>query len=195
MKFSFVIRSEWLVPPPKILFDVLREENQSEIAYKIANQRDFPGWGHMIENGATTLWETWGYSDNVFSQNHPMFGSVGSWFYRSLLGISELEPGFSKILIRPQPAGDLTSAEGLYKSLYGEIGSSWKIEDGKFFLKVKIPVNTTAMVWIPYRFGKSIKLDGITVESNNEVISLGEKDSHSVYEIGSGEYHFEVSQF
>ncbi len=178
----------------KMLFDVLREEEQSEIAYKIANQRDFPGWGHMIENGATTLWETWRYSDNVYSQNHPMFGSVGAWFYRSLLGINELEPGFRKILIKPQPAGDLTSAEGSFETLYGEIGSSWKIAEGMFFLKIKIPVNTTATVMIPSRFGQNIKVDEKPIRTNKDILSFEMQEDHTIIEVGSGEYHFEAIQ-
>jgi alpha-L-rhamnosidase len=70
----------------KMMFDVLRENNMNEIAYKIADQREFPGWGHMIQNGATTLWETWKYPGTGPSMNHPMFGSIEEWFYRSLLG-------------------------------------------------------------------------------------------------------------
>lgn len=176
----------------KMLFDLLREEEQSEMAYKIANQRDFPGWGHMIENGATTLWETWRYSDNVYSQNHPMFGSVGAWFYRSLLGINELEPGFRKILIKPQPAGDLTSAEGSFETLYGEIGTAWKIAERKFFLKINIPVNTTATVMIPSRFGKNIKVDEEPIRTNKEILSFEVQEDHTIIAVGSGEYNFEA---
>ncbi|NNU34345.1 hypothetical protein HK413_09680 [Mucilaginibacter sp. S1162] len=42
----------------KMIFDVLRNTDKNEIAYRVANQRDFPGWGYMLANGATTLWET-----------------------------------------------------------------------------------------------------------------------------------------
>lgn len=179
----------------KMLFDLLRKENLTEVAYKIANQRSFPGWGHMIESGATTLWETWRYSDNIYSQNHPMLGSIGAWFYRSILGINELEPGFRKILIKPQPAGDLTYAEGSFKTLYGEIVSSWKISEGKFFLRTNIPVNNTATVVIPSPFKKNIKVDGETAPFHDGIISYEEKDDHIVFETGSGEYHFEVSPY
>jgi alpha-L-rhamnosidase len=96
----------------KMLFDVFRERDQNDLAYRIADQRGYPGWGLMLENGATTLWETWAASDNTYSKNHPMFGSIGEWFYRSLLGINPAAPGFKKIIIKPQPAGDLTFARG-----------------------------------------------------------------------------------
>src|SRR3546814_9593791 len=51
-----------------MMFDVLRERDLNEMAYRIANQRDFPGWGIMLANGATTTWETWRYYENTYSQ-------------------------------------------------------------------------------------------------------------------------------
>ncbi|HBQ57480.1 MAG TPA: alpha-L-rhamnosidase [Porphyromonadaceae bacterium] len=176
----------------KMMFDVLLEEGLSEIAYTVANQRDFPGWGHMVENGATTLWETWRYSDNMYSQNHPMFGSIGAWFYRSLLGINELEPGFRKIQFKPQPAGDLTFAEGSLRTMYGKIESSWEITGSTFLYKVSVPVNTNAIVYIPSRFGKHIQVDGKPVGANADIVSIGEEKGYMLFGVGSGVYQFEV---
>lgn len=110
----------------KMLFDVFRELNKNNLAYMVANQRTYPGWGHMIEKGATTLWESWKKPDNATSLNHPMFGSISEWFYRSLLGINAASPGFEKIIIKPQPAGDLIWAKGSYHSVRGQIISDWK---------------------------------------------------------------------
>ena len=173
----------------KMMFDVFRMKNRNDIAYSIANQRDFPSWGYMIENGATTLWETWAYSDNTYSQNHPMFGSISEWFYRSILGINPATPGFEKIIIKPQPTGDLTSAKGYYRSIYGVISSKWEILDNQFFLDVEIPVNCSAEIWIP-------SSDGIVTESGKSVLQmkdinvLGKKNDYSVFSLGSGKYKF-----
>ncbi|HTE20539.1 MAG TPA: family 78 glycoside hydrolase catalytic domain, partial [Armatimonadota bacterium] len=71
----------------KFLLHTLSDHGMSDVAYTVVNQRDFPGWGHMLERGATTLWEHWEFSDNTFSHNHPMFGSVSEWFYKDLAGI------------------------------------------------------------------------------------------------------------
>lgn len=163
----------------KMLFDVLRERDQNDMAYRIADQRTFPGWGYMLENGATTLWETWAASDNTYSKNHPMFGSIGEWFYRSLLGINPAAPGFKKIIIKPQPAGDLTFAKGSYNSPYGPITSDWKIVNGKFNLKVNIPANTSAEIWVPLKYGKV---------SGGKM--LREEKGYGVFETGSGNYTF-----
>lgn len=169
-----------------MMFDVLRQNNQGEVAYTIANQKDYPGWGYMLSKGATTLWESWEYPDNAPSQNHPMFGSIDEWFYRSLLGINPAAPGFKKITIKPQPAGDLLWAKGSYTSIHGKIVSDWKIEQNRFTLKVSIPVNTRAEVWIPN------KENGKLAEGEKLVISnLRYVDGYTVIEIGSGDYSFE----
>ena len=168
----------------KMMFDVLRENNMNNAAYRIANQRDFPGWGYMLENGASTLWETWAFPEVSPSRNHPMFGSVDEWFYRSLAGINPLSPGFETILIKPQPAGDLSWVKGSYNSIRGKIGSEWKIGDHTFDLTVAIPVNTSAVVYCP-----SLKNSPVTVNGNPATVKAY-SDGYAIIEIGSGSYHF-----
>jgi alpha-L-rhamnosidase len=172
-----------------MMFDVLREENRNDEAYLIATQKDFPGWGFMLANGATTFWETWKYTDNVYSHNHPMFGSIDAWFYRSLLGINPASPGFEKILIKPQPTGDLRWAKGSYESIKGKIKSDWKIEGDQFLISLEIPINTKAELWIPSKTGGAIKEGNATLDSN--VKFVGYKDGYAVIEIGSGIYSFQ----
>ena len=60
----------------------LSEHGRVDLARKIVLHKGFPGWLHMIDNGATTLWETWKESDNVYSNCHPMFGSVDEWILK-----------------------------------------------------------------------------------------------------------------
>jgi alpha-L-rhamnosidase len=60
----------------------LAEHGRGDIARRIVLHRGFPGWRHMLERGATTLWETWKESDDVYSNCHPMFGSVDEWILK-----------------------------------------------------------------------------------------------------------------
>lgn len=60
----------------------LSEHGRRDMAEKIVLHKGFPGWLHMIDRGATTLWETWRESDDVYSSCHPMFGSVDEWILR-----------------------------------------------------------------------------------------------------------------
>lgn len=174
----------------KMMFDLLRENDMNEQAYRIANQRDFPGWGYMIEKGATSLWETWAYSDNGYSHNHPMFGSVSEWFFRSLLGINPEEPGFKKFIIKPQPAGDLTFAKGSYLSVQGVISVNWKINDKKFILSVEVPVNTTALICVPSSSGV-LKESGKEINSD-EFPDQKVENGYISLSVGSGKYQFET---
>jgi alpha-L-rhamnosidase len=168
----------------KMMFDVLREKDQNEIAYRVANQKDFPGWGYMLENGATTLWESWAFPETGPSRNHPMFGSIDEWFYRSLLGINAAAPGFEKIIIKPQPAGDLSFAKGSYQSVRGIIKSSWQKNGKSFSVDVSIPVNTTAEVWIPAKQNASV------IENGNAIKILHYDKGYAVVKVGSGQYKF-----
>ena len=60
----------------------LSEHGRRDVAEKIVLHKGFPGWLQMIDRGATTLWETWRESDDVYSNCHPMFGSVDEWILR-----------------------------------------------------------------------------------------------------------------
>ena len=168
----------------KMMFDVLRTYNRNDIAYTITDQRGYPGWLNMINNGATTLWETWAYPESSPSQNHPMFGSVDEWFYRSLLGINPASPGFKTIIIKPQPAGDLRWAKGSYQSIRGTITSEWKKTADAFTLNVTIPANTTALVYVPAKQNAAVKESGIQVNI------LRYEDGYAVIEAGSGTYTY-----
>ena len=60
----------------------LSENGRADLARRIVLHRGYPGWLHMLERGATTLWETWKESDDVYSNCHPMFGSVDEWILK-----------------------------------------------------------------------------------------------------------------
>ena len=175
-----------------MLFDLLREKDKNELAYRMANQRNFPGWGYMLANDATTLWESW-EKPSSSSYNHPMFGSIDEWFYKSLLGINSAAPAFKKIIIKPQPA-ELTWAKGSYQSMYGLIESDWKKTDRSFQLRVNIPVNTMAEIWV-----KANKQNTLTVNGNTNLVLAGinairYQDEYAVLSVGSGVYKVQVNR-
>lgn len=181
----------WIFGVPAIL-EVLRQNNRNDIAYEMVTKKEFPGWGHMLESGATTLWETWRYSDNVFSQNHPMFGSVGEWFYQALAGINPAAAGFSKIQIKPQPAGDLTWVNCTYQSVNGPIVSNWKKKDNTFELLVTIPANTTAQISLPSSVDSEIMESDRLLSAVQGIKRIGYADGFTCLEVGSGHYKFVV---
>ena len=147
------------------------------------NRRDFPSFGYNIEQGATTLWETWTGKD---SHSHPMFGSVCAWFYQGLAGINPdpEKPGFKHVIIKPNIIDDLDFVNSTYPSVYGDIQSSWELNDEVLKLSVAIPPNTSASVYIPGSDVNEINTD------NPNARFIANKQGLAHYEISSGAYTF-----
>lgn len=178
----------------KYLLEMLTEHGHSETAYKIVTQETYPSWGFMLANGATTLWERWEYStgSGMNSLNHPMMGSVGSWFYKYLLGILQdaNDVGFEKFSIHPYIIDELDFVEGEYNSVKGIIKSGWRKEAGFIYLDVTIPENSTATVFVPTKNVKSITESNRKVGKVDELKFLKMEDNYAVFQVGSGSYHF-----
>ena len=171
---------------------VLSDLGRTDVAYTVVNQKEYPGWGHMLERGATTLWEHWKFSDNIFSHNHPMFGSVGEWFVKALAGIQP-DPemvGWDRLIIRPQPAPGLTWAKGEYQTIRGRVASQWRIEGGKLSLNIVIPPNTTATVFVPTGDSDTVRESGKPAAQAQGVKFLRREQGAAVYQVGSGQYRF-----
>lgn len=170
------------------LVKALDDGGASQLIYDMNNRSDVPGYGFQLKKGATALTESWPALEEV-SNNHLMLGHIMEWFYSGLAGIGQEENsiGFRHIKIRPQPVGDITSASGSFHSPYGWITADWKKNDGHFLLKVKIPVNSTATVYVPVSPASRIYLDGKLVTPAKKI-----ENNTAVIAIGSGEYQFEV---
>ena len=176
----------------KFLLDVLSTHGQAALAFTIANQPDFPGWGWMLDNGATTLWEHWAGSDNTYSNNHPMFGSISQWFFNCLGGIRPAEDavGFDKITIAPQPIGDLQWVKATYQSARGPVTSEWKKDGERFILHLAVPFGATATVAVPATDAASVTEGGKPSDTADGVRFLRMERGAAVFTVGGGSYDF-----
>jgi len=172
----------------KYILETLSEIASPDEVFKVVNSTAFPGWGHMIDNGATTLWETWKESDNTFTHCHPMFGSVTEWFYRWLGGIRpDLDnPGFKEFILAPRLPDGLDSISCVYHSPYGEIVSKWKKGSEKtVHYKMKIPKGSSAHV--------SLTIDPL------QKLSINKKGDgfkpESIEGLESGEFKLEEGEY
>lgn len=178
----------------RYLPDLLCREGKVQTAYDLVNQKTFPSWGHMLETGATTLWEHWEFSDNTFSHNHPMFGSVSQWFYNWLGGIQP-DPkanGFNEMILRPQIAGDLKWVKCSYDSVRGTIRSDWERSGNTVTLTIEIPANTTALLYLPGGRPERITENDVPAGQSTGLTYVGVKDSAVIYRAVSGQYRFVV---
>jgi alpha-L-rhamnosidase len=172
------------------LIQYLQEAGRNDLLYTVFNQETYPGWGYMLAQGATTMWEQW---NGYYSQIHSCFASPGSWFYQGLAGIrpDEAGPGFKKIIIKPAVVGDLTWVKCNYDSIHGRIVSNWKREGNQLTMDVTIPVNTTATVYVPAKDAAGVTESGKPAAKAEGVRFLQLENDAAVFAVGSGHYHFQ----
>ena len=174
---------------PFLLF-TLSDHGRADVAYRLLLNDTYPSWGYMLSKGATTWWERWNGDTGdpaMNSYNHYAFGSVIAWVYRYAAGIDAAgdSPGFKEIVIHPHLSG-LNAARAEYESVYGKVSSDWKgTTNGPFSLKVTIPANTSATVYLPAVSGAHLTEDG------NPTSAKADHGSY-VVRVGSGAYNFEV---
>ena len=146
------------------LMRTLTEYGRGDLALHIAANDTYPSWGYMVRNGATTIWELWNGNTAdpaMNSGNHVMLlGDLILWEYEYLGGIRALEPGYSKIQLKPYPIEGLDFVNCTYESVSGRIESNWKCTDHHFEWDFTIPANTTAEVCLPTANGYETKTYG-----------------------------------
>lgn len=159
-----VIGLQWLMR-------YLSAVGRGDIAWKMATSDNYPSWGYMIKNGATTIWELWNgntANPSMNSGNHVMMlGDLIPWVCECLAGIRPSLPGFKQIELRPDfNIRELDDIKVSHRSPYGIIRSEWRRINGTVCWDVEIPANTAATVFLP---------DG------------------TVKRIGSGKYRYELN--
>ena len=186
----------------RYLFEVLTNCGHPEIAYKMITQKSYPGYGYMIKEGATTLWERWEKleSSGMNSHNHIMLGSVDTWFYNTLVGIKSLEPGWKSLRIKPYIPKDVNYANASLNTYRGLISCSWEKIALNLKLTVITPVGSAAEVWIPLIDEYTLVKEGKNViwkEGNSSEAIIGIefialKENYVVFKVGSGHYQFTI---
>lgn len=187
------------------LLDALLRQGRADVAYKIVTQETYPGWGYMVKNGATTVWELWELrtGNGMNSHNHPALAFVSAWFYRVLAGLSidPLHPGWERFTVKPYVLGDLKWARGSIDTLRGKVESEWRLTDKGLTLGVTIPANSSATVCVPklgrkdfsVTEGKRIVWSDGKLQSKPEGISAARDSEGWVeFDVASGRYAFEL---
>eukprot|EP01061_Rhynchopus_euleeides_P039938 TRINITY_DN6855_c0_g1_i1.p1 TRINITY_DN6855_c0_g1~~TRINITY_DN6855_c0_g1_i1.p1 ORF type:complete len:1019 (+),score=341.54 TRINITY_DN6855_c0_g1_i1:37-3093(+) len=148
----------------KWVLGALSESGNSDLAYNVVTQETYPSLYWMTSNeyaNATTAWESWYFSNNTFSHNHPMMCSHDTWFLHHVLGVMPhpAAAGFDRAIIRPRPPllmaqrdpSGVASVKGTYKTVRGPITLSWHLvaSTKKLSVSFSIPPNMRADVIIP----------------------------------------------
>ena len=145
-----VIGTQWLMRG-------LTRFGQPDLALRLATNKDYPGWGYMVEQGATTIWELWNGNTAdpaMNSQNHIMLlGDLLTWCFEDLAGIAPASPGYKTIRLDPVFPKDLNFVKASYRCPYGLIKSEWRREGDSISWDVTVPPNTQATIGTDRRIG------------------------------------------
>ncbi len=181
---------------------VLSDIGESELAYKLLMQKEYPSWLYPVTLGATSIFERWdglkettdGGLTTRGSLNHYAYGSVAEWMYRYVLGIDldEENPGYKHIILHPVTDSSLTYAKGSYLSQHGQIVSEWKFEDGDTVYNFTVPANTTATLTLADSAYYEITESGVEASRAEGVTRLSNNGNDAVFELASGSYTFTV---
>lgn len=166
----------------KIILPVLTDIGHGELAYKVATNPTYPGWGYWFEElGATTMWEEW--QANSRSHDHAFLGTVDDWLYQRVAGIEPAAAGYTKIRIKPHPVGSLTTASADVDSPLGQVSTTWTRKHGTFTLRTTVPVGATADVFVPAQ-------DRRDVTAPAGALFVGMADGYARFRVDSGSYAF-----
>lgn len=173
---------------------VLEMNDASNVIFDMNNKYDTPGYGWQLAHGATSLTESW-QAYGFVSNNHLMLGHLMEWLFSGLGGIRQADEsiGFKYIRIQPSPCGDVRNAQTSYESPYGQIISEWTDTGENFCIRVSVPANCKADVYLPTRDVGKITENGIILDKNNGwKYRLDGK--YTIVETGSGNYNFFVQK-
>jgi alpha-L-rhamnosidase len=107
----------------------------------------------MLGTGATNVTESWHGMrdpDASISMSHFSLGSVVSFFFEYLGGISVAEsaPGFSHVVLAPHFHKEIGDCSVRYRTRHGEIRSEWHYENGEPVWHYEVPDGVTVEIRI-----------------------------------------------
>ena len=132
----------------RYLFDMLAKYGYIDTAWELITRKEYPSYGYMIQNEATTIWERFELKLNpgMNSHNHPMYGAVDYWFYAYLAGVKPATPAFDEFTVEPYYPEKLLSLNAVIDTIKGDISVRWVKQYGKLWLYVTVPFGTSANI-------------------------------------------------
>lgn len=150
------------------ILPALARNGYADLAAELLFRDDMPSWIHMINSGATTIWEKWNgiapdgtlATAEMNSFNHCALGSVGEFLFETVAGLNARDTALTgTVRVDPLYVDELDWARAEYNSPSGPISSSWKREGSDVVHQLDIPPALTAHVIVPEGFSADSAFD------------------------------------
>ena len=175
------------------LLQGLYDAGAADYALSLLTATNDRSWFHMIEAVSTITMEAW---DNKYKENqdwnHAWGAAPANVIPRLLMGIQPLNPGFSRIRIRPQ-IGSLENAFVVTPTIRGSIKLNISRKKSTWSADVTIPANTTAEFYVPVDDVSHITESKNPIGKSPFTKFLRVEQGSTIVEIRSGTYHFEAA--
>ncbi len=136
----------------RYIFDALCHAGRGDLAAGLLRQTDFPSFGYMLKNGATTIWESW---EGHISLDHPMMGSYDAFLIKTVGGLNYTDDETAVII--PGEEMGVGWAETRYLSPKGPISLRWEYDKGSARVRLETPSGMKCRLVWP---GGSMALEG-----------------------------------
>ena len=165
-----------------------------DAALATAGNPTAPSYGYMVSNEgepSTTLWENW-YADQLVddqddsSRNHIMFGTISAFFWKYIVGVTSLSPGWTSIKVAPEfgercnvttavaPPSKrwLSTVSATLGTASGTLSVHWKLGETMAELNTTLPSKVDSVeVWVPCVMASSIvQVAGVVVWRDGEFV-------------------------
>ena len=123
----------------RVIFHVLAQNGQAELAYHMITREDFPSYGWYVSQGYTTLPEHFTRGEMAWSEsrNHHLHGDVVHWFMKYVGGL-HVENNQS-VIISPAFIQSVDYASTNHILPAGEVKVSWRRVEDEIELYVTCP--------------------------------------------------------
>lgn len=173
----------------KYVMEALFVMGEGKYALERTKQRFSPMVNHKEYTTLFEGWEVGGYGGGTV--NHAWSGGALTVIAQYLCGIYPLEPGYKVFKIEPTPASFKTASIGV-PTVAGMIKSEFVSSDKEFTLKVSIPKETEAVIYLPENINKTIHVNGKTDVSRYETNEKYKVDRKSSLQLPAGEYTISI---
>lgn len=130
----------------RVLFHVLADNGEAELAYQMITRPEFPSYAYWLNKGETTFLERFLEYDDCFesSKNHHWLGDIVNWFMRCVGGLHVQNA--STVIVKPCFIERLTQCTTTHQLPKGKVAITWRRQDDKVFLQVECSGEVTYRV-------------------------------------------------
>ncbi|WP_433462066.1 family 78 glycoside hydrolase catalytic domain [Spirillospora sp. CA-128828] len=185
------------------LQNVLAGIGAADVMYDIATRTTYPSWGHQVERGATTVWETWG-GDLSFSRNMKLMAMIEKFLFNDVAGLAPAAPGWRRIRVRPALTHRLAHASARLRTARGDASVDWHRSGGELHVVVQVPATGEAEIWLPAPTAGELTKNGRTLWRSGDdhaardlpaegVRGIRRNGEHLVIEVGGGPHRLRLA--